>query len=254
MLVQSATPDMTDHGGLPPSAMPVSDSVSVRANGRVYSRVKDPKVVRAALRANCALKRYFDLVATAVGMLFLLPFLVTIAILIKLDDGGPILYGHRRIGRRGAIFTCWKFRTMVRNSDQALKNYLEANPDALQEWRETQKLQKDPRVTRVGKFLRDYSLDEFPQLFNILRGEMSLVGPRPVTRSELNERYRKDRRYYLLVRPGLTGLWQVSGRNNLTYARRVKLDEQYLREWSFWSDFSILLRTVDVVLKRDGAY
>ena len=253
MLLQSATSGTaTEHGGAQATAVPVSELA--RPNERVRHHVRDPKVVRAARRANCSLKRYFDIAATLLGGLFLLPFFATIALLIKLDDGGPIFFGHRRVGRRGVEFECWKFRTMVSNGDEALRHYLNANPEAAIEWRETQKLQNDPRVTRVGKFLRDFSLDELPQLFNVLRGEMSLVGPRPVTKQEMNARYATDRRYYLLVRPGLTGLWQVSGRNKLSYRRRIQLDEQYLREWSFSQDMSILWRTVDVVIRRDGAY
>jgi lipopolysaccharide/colanic/teichoic acid biosynthesis glycosyltransferase len=174
--------------------------------------------------------------------------------LIKLGDGGAVFFEHPRVGRYGRMFGCLKFRTMVADSAGALQRHLMANPAAAQEWRETQKLTDDPRITRIGRFLRATSLDELPQLINVLRGEMSLVGPRPVTKEELEERYARDRRYYLLVRPGLTGLWQVSGRNRVSYARRIELDREYVREWSFIRDIKILFRTIDVVLKRDGAF
>jgi undecaprenyl-phosphate galactose phosphotransferase len=254
MLVQSAVAsDIV--GEIASAAAPVPAAVApmhARAVDRNH-RVRDPRVVRAARRANSGDKRLFDVIASLFGLVLLLPVFVTLAILIKMNDGGPVFYAHRRVGRRGRTFRCWKFRTMQEDADHALAAFLEQNPEAAAEWRETQKLRFDPRITTVGRFLRFTSLDELPQLFNVVLGEMSLVGPRPVTKSELNDRYAKDRRYYLLVRPGVTGLWQVSGRNKLSYSRRVQLDEQYLREWSFWQDISILLRTFDVVFRRDGA-
>jgi exopolysaccharide production protein ExoY len=221
-------------------------------NGKLH-RVRDPRIIRASRKANGPWKRAFDVAATILGAIFLLPLFATLVILVKLTDGGAVFYGHQRVGRTGRLFTCWKFRTMVVDSDRALRDHLAANPAAASEWAATQKLQNDPRITAIGRFLRATSLDELPQLLNVLQGEMSLVGPRPVTKSELNERYAKDRKYYLLVRPGLTGLWQVSGRNRLSYAKRIQLDEQYLREWSFSRDMIILLRTIDVVFRRDGA-
>jgi Undecaprenyl-phosphate galactose phosphotransferase WbaP len=242
-----------DGGHVGGPVVEVRDAPSSRVQNRNLHRVRDPKIVRSARRANSRLKRIFDVAATLCGGVFLLPFIATIAAIIKLSDGGPAFYGHVRVGRSGRLFICWKFRTMVVDADRALADYLEVNPEAAREWRENQKLLRDPRITRIGRFLRDTSLDELPQLYNVLRADMSLVGPRPVTKQELNERYAKDRRYYLLVRPGVTGLWQVSGRNRLSYSRRVQLDEEYLREWSFAHDLQILLRTVDVVFRRDGA-
>jgi len=255
MLVQSAamTGALSDGGDVGASTVDTRDMPSLRVSDRNKHRVRDPRVVRAARRCNSSRKRNFDFVLTLLGSIFLLPVFLTIALAIKLDDGGPVFFGHRRVGRRGRSFFCWKFRTMVTDSEAALARHLEADPEAAKEWRDNQKLQNDPRITSVGKFLRATSLDELPQLWNVLMGEMSLVGPRPVTKTELNERYAHDRRYYLLIRPGVTGLWQVSGRNRLSYARRVQLDEQYLREWSFRQDLSILMRTFDVVFKRDGA-
>jgi exopolysaccharide production protein ExoY len=214
--------------------------------------VTDKQVVLAAHRANCGLKRAFDVVSSACGLLALSPVLVTVALLIWLNDRGPVFYGHTRVGRQGRLFRCWKFRSMVMNGDAMLSAHLAANPDAAKEWADTQKLTDDPRVTRIGAFIRKTSIDELPQLWNVLMGEMSVIGPRPITRKEL-DRYGKDRRYYLLVRPGITGLWQVSGRSSTTYERRVSLDRSYLENWSFQQDAMILLKTVPAVLKSEGA-
>ncbi|MEO0972370.1 MAG: sugar transferase, partial [Pseudomonadota bacterium] len=173
-------------------------------------------------------------------------------VLIRLS-GGPILFRQRRIGRRGEMFSCWKFRTMVPDAQQALQRVLDADPAARAEWQRDQKLRDDPRVTRIGNFLRRTSLDELPQLLNVLRGEMSLVGPRPVVKDEL-VRYGSRARYYLSVKPGLTGLWQISGRNDTSYSRRVALDVFYVKNCSLQFDIWILWRTVGVVLCGFGAY
>lgn len=194
-----------------------------------------------------------DLAATLIGGLFVLPFIGLIALLIKLDSPGPIFYSQIRIGQNGEHFKAWKFRTMVRNADYALKDYLEKHPELQEAWQRDHKLRYDPRVTRIGRFLRRTSLDELPQLWNILRGEMSLVGPRPIVDEEI-PRYGDKFPLYTKVIPGLTGLWQVSGRNNITYEERVSLDAYYVRNWSVWLDIYILLRTVWVVLTGEGAY
>ncbi len=194
-----------------------------------------------------------DLAATLIGGLFLLPLIGLIALLIKLDSPGPIFYTQTRIGQGGEHFRAWKFRTMVRNADYALKEYLEKHPELQEAWQRDQKLRYDPRVTRIGRFLRRTSLDELPQLWNILRGEMSLVGPRPIVDEEI-PRYGDKFPLYTKVIPGLTGLWQVSGRNNITYEERVSLDAYYVRNWSVWLDVYILMRTVWVVLTGEGAY
>lgn len=194
-----------------------------------------------------------DLAATLIGGLFLLPVIGLIALLIKLDSPGPIFYTQTRIGQGGEHFKAWKFRTMVRNADYALKDYLEKHPELQEAWLRDQKLRYDPRVTRIGRFLRRTSLDELPQLWNILRGEMSLVGPRPIVDEEI-PRYGDKFALYTKVIPGLTGLWQVSGRNNITYEERVSLDAYYVRNWSVWLDVYILMRTVWVVLTGEGAY
>ena len=198
------------------------------------------------------IKRTFDILLSALTLLLLSPIMLIIAALIKLD-GGPSLFGHKRLGRGGEIFPCLKFRTMVVNGDEILKQHLENNPEAEEEWKATQKLQNDPRVTRFGKFLRSISMDELPQLINVLRGDMSLVGPRPIVSDEI-EHYDHDIAHYYRVRPGVTGLWQVSGRNDVTYAERVQMDSWYVRNWSLWHDIAIICKTFPAVFKRNGAY
>ena len=185
-------------------------------------------------------------------LLLLSPLMLVVAFLIWRRDGAPILFGHYRVGLDGKMFRCMKFRTMLRDSEPLLTALLASSPQARAEWQRDQKLENDPRVTPVGNFLRRTSLDELPQLINVLRGEMSLVGPRPITVGELT-RYGRVRWHYLSVRPGITGLWQVSGRNNTSYAERVAFDKQYVEQRSAWLDARILLKTVHVVLARDGA-
>lgn len=199
------------------------------------------------------LKFFIDLTLTLIGGVIILPFLLVIALLIRLDSPGPIFYGHTRIGQGGQPFRAWKFRSMVQNADQVLDGYLDAHPELRAAWENDHKLKSDPRITRVGKFLRRTSLDELPQLWNILRGEMSLVGPRPIVDEEIRH-YGDKLALYSKVPPGITGMWQVSGRNNITYEERVRLDAYYVRNWSIWLDCYILLRTVWVVLVAEGAY
>jgi Undecaprenyl-phosphate galactose phosphotransferase WbaP len=182
----------------------------------------------------------------------LAPVMALVAFLIWRRDGAPVLFAHYRVGHDGKLFRCLKFRSMYRESEQMLADLLARDPKARAEWARDQKLRDDPRVTPVGKFLRHTSLDELPQLLNVLRGEMSLVGPRPITVDELT-RYGPVRWHYLSVRPGITGLWQVSGRNDTTYDERVALDRNYVEERSLWLDVLILLRTVRVLVARDGA-
>lgn len=196
-------------------------------------------------------KGAFDQVVAVVLLVLLAPLLVALAILVR-TDGGPAFYRHRRIGAGGRSFDCIKFRTMVVESDAALRRVLEADPAAREEWLNTQKLRNDPRVTRWGRFLRRSSLDELPQLLNVLRGEMSLVGPRPIVQAEI-ARYADDIDYYYETKPGLTGLWQVSGRSDTSYARRVRLDVWYVRNWTLWHDIAILLKTIPAVFLQRGA-
>jgi Undecaprenyl-phosphate galactose phosphotransferase WbaP len=198
-------------------------------------------------------KRILDLLLVTIGGILILPLACLIAICIKLDSPGPVLYGHRRIGYGGRHFKAWKFRSMKQDADWILEESLKKDPRLHQEWETTQKLRDDPRVTRTGGFLRKMSLDELPQLLNVLRGEMSLVGPRPIVDAEV-ARYGEDFDLYTRVYGGLTGLWQVSGRSNTSYEERVTLDLYYLRNWSVWLDLCILIRTVGVVLFSRGAY
>ncbi|TYG33819.1 undecaprenyl-phosphate galactose phosphotransferase WbaP [Lonepinella koalarum] len=205
-----------------------------------------------AKRSSRCLKRTMDILFSILIIIGLSPLLLTLYFLIK-KDGGNAIYGHERIGRNGKPFKCLKFRSMVTNSKEILENLLENDPEARAEWEKDFKLKNDPRITKVGKFIRKTSLDELPQLFNVLKGEMSLVGPRPVIQEEL-ERYNADVNYYLMAKPGMTGLWQVSGRNDVDYDTRVYFDSWYVKNWSLWNDIAILFKTVNVVLKRDGAY
>lgn len=194
----------------------------------------------------------FNQLVALVLLVLLSPLLGVVAFLIWRRDGAPILFAHYRVGCDGKLFRCMKFRTMLRNSEQLLADLLENDPQARAQWARDQKLDNDPRITPVGHFLRRSSLDELPQLLNVLRGEMSLVGPRPITVAELT-RYGVVRWHYLSVRPGITGLWQVSGRNNTTYEQRVALDRRYVEHRSFWMDIEILFKTVRVVVAREGA-
>jgi Undecaprenyl-phosphate galactose phosphotransferase WbaP len=198
-------------------------------------------------------KRCGDVALVVFLSILLLPLLCVIAAAVWLSSPGPILFSHRRIRRHGEFFTMWKFRTMCINSGEVLERYLAAHPEARAEWRQTHKLKCDPRVTGVGRFLRHTSLDELPQLWNVLNGTMSLVGPRPIVAAEV-EKYGACFQDYCAVKPGVTGLWQVSGRSELSYQERVQLDREYAQNWSLAADTKILLRTWSSVVNRDGAY
>ena len=199
------------------------------------------------------IKRLCDLAITVTGVLLGLPLIVAIIALVRLSSPGPIFYCNKRIGRHGRRFMAWKFRTMVVNAEEVLEDYLASDPLLRAEWEEHCKLKRDPRITWIGHFLRQTSLDELPQLWNVLRGEMSLVGPRPILESEI-EKYAGEYEYYVDVLPGITGLWQVSGRNNTTYRERIGFVTYYVKNWSLWLDLYILISTVRVVLFREGAY
>ncbi len=208
---------------------------------------------RAAQRFSMASKRGLDLLGASTLLLLLAPVLPLLALAVRLD-GGPALFSHPRIGKGGHRFGCLKFRTMVPGAEAMLASHLNDNPAAAAEWADRRKLAKDPRLTRLGGLLRATSLDELPQLLNVLRGEMSLVGPRPVVRAELDEYYGPHgRSAYAASRPGMTGLWQVSGRSQTGYAQRVALDIAYARSRSLLLDLKILLRTIPAVLARRGA-
>ena len=198
------------------------------------------------------MKRWFDVVVASALLVFLAPMMLLIAGLVW-REGQPIFFAHTRIGRHGQLFKCLKFRSMVPNAAEVLEDLLSRDPAARAEWERDYKLKNDPRVTSLGHFLRKSSLDELPQLWNVIKGEMSLVGPRPVVPDEL-DRYGDGRRYYLEVRPGITGLWQISGRNDIDYEERVSLDTWYVRNWTLWYDIFILFKTVVTVPAKAGAY
>jgi Undecaprenyl-phosphate galactose phosphotransferase WbaP len=198
-------------------------------------------------------KRVLDIVFVILALPVLLPALFIVAMLVRLTSPGPVFFSHRRICRDGAFFSMWKFRTMCVNSSDVLEQYLARHPKARSEWNRLHKLKHDPRITPVGLFLRRYSLDELPQVWNVLRGQMSLVGPRPIVAAEV-EKYAESFDHYCRVKPGVTGLWQVSGRSKLTYDERVHLDCDYVERWSLLRDMKILLMTCKSVVNRDGAY
>lgn len=205
-----------------------------------------------AAKARHVAKRWLDVIGSVVLIVALSPVLMAIAVAV-MWDGGPAVYGHRRVGRNGRCFNCLKFRSMVVDADVVLKRLLDTDPQARAEWERDFKLKHDVRVTRIGSVLRRTSLDELPQLFNVLRGEMSLVGPRPIVEKEL-PRYGEHVDSYFKARPGMTGLWQVSGRSNTDYAERVALDVSYVSQLSLRRDIAILFKTIGVVVAGRGAY
>ncbi len=202
---------------------------------------------------NLAVKRLMDVTLTAIGGLIILLPLLVIAALIKLTSRGPVLYGHMRVGQNGKPFKVWKFRSMVADSKERLEELLESDPAIRTEWEANHKLKDDPRVTKIGKILRKLSLDELPQLINVLKGEMSLVGPRPIVEAEI-EKYGENFGRIFSVKPGITGMWQVSGRSDTDYAERIAYDTYYMQSWSIWLDLWILYKTIGVVVRGKGAY
>lgn len=203
--------------------------------------------------ADLALKRAFDFSVALTCLLLLLPLFALVALAIWAVDRGSPFYSHRRLGRQQKTFGCLKFRSMRKDGDAVLQQYLAQNPAAMAEWVETRKLKDDPRITAIGHLLRKSSLDELPQLINVLRGEMSLVGPRPIVQAEV-EKYGDAASAYFAVRPGLTGAWQVSGRSDTTYAERVRLDRHYVESRSFAGDMVIIMRTIPAVFLVKGSY
>lgn len=204
-------------------------------------------------RRRLAVKRVIDLLFCLLLLPLLVPLGLLLGLLIRLDSPGPVLYRQKRVGAGGRLLQVYKFRTMCADADARLKEWLARDPALRAEWERDQKLRHDPRITRMGRFLRKTSLDELPQLINVARGDMSLVGPRPIVSGEA-KKYGQVFDEYCRVRPGITGLWQISGRNNTTYAERVALDHYYINNWSVWMDIWILARTVPVVLTGYGAY
>ena len=217
------------------------------AQGSTESPAPGPRV-----RIQSRMKRAMDLVLASFGLVFIAPLMIPIAIAIRLHDGGPAIFVQSRIGRDGKEFRCFKFRTMVVDADKRLEELLETDPRARREWSQAQKLSNDPRITRFGRFLRKSSLDELPQLFNILKGEMSVVGPRPIVRSEVIK-YGSYFDYYKGAKPGLTGLWQISGRSDTSYDERVALDVAYVEHWSLLQDAKIIALTLPAIVASKGA-
>lgn len=213
----------------------------------------DRRIVSRPHVVGRASKRAVDIVMATTALVLLSPLMLIVALIVKLSDRGPVFYSHTRIGYGGAAFGCLKFRTMKTDAAAQLAELLRANPSARAEWETTRKLKNDPRITAVGDILRKSSIDELPQLINILRGEMSVVGPRPVTAEEL-ARYGEHVTSYMAARPGLTGQWQTSGRNDVSYEYRVALDVQYIRDWSLTRDFIIIAKTVPALFSQRGCY
>ena len=206
-----------------------------------------------ALRRNKIMKYIFDMVLTIIGTICISPILICIAIWIYKDSPGPIIFKHMRVGKDGKIFPCYKFRSMCVDAKEKLEELLQNDPEARAEWERDFKLKHDPRITKSGAFLRRTSLDELPQIFNVLKGEMSLVGPRPIIKDEM-ERYGNHIDDYLMVKPGIAGIWQCSGRSDTTYQERVQMDSWYVRNWSVWLDIMILWKTLEAVFSKKGAY
>jgi Undecaprenyl-phosphate galactose phosphotransferase WbaP len=202
---------------------------------------------------NILIKKVFDLVVSSILLIILAVPMMIIAMLIRTTSNGPAIYFQKRKGKNDRTFRCYKFRTMYSDADTKLDNLLKNDERTRNEWNNNWKLKEDPRVTKIGKFLRQTSLDELPQIFNVLKGEMSLVGPRPVTKKEIDDYYKDQAQLCFCVPPGITGLWQVSGRSNTSYDYRIAMDSWYVRNWNLWLDIVILFKTVRVVMKREGA-
>jgi lipopolysaccharide/colanic/teichoic acid biosynthesis glycosyltransferase len=227
--------------------------MTTETNFRAKSVASSKTIERDGSVPNSPLSRVFDVVFILLALPYILLFFLIISILIAMDSKGGVIYKQIRIGKGGVPFKAYKFRTMVLNADQALQKHLDKSPELKAEWLANHKLKRDPRITRVGAILRKISLDEMPQFWNILIGDMSLIGPRPIVEAEI-ERYGKCFELYKQARPGLTGLWQVSGRSDTSYKRRVELDEYYLLNRTIKLDIQILFKTVYVVIGRKGAY
>ena len=221
--------------------------------GRSRSRPMREQAAPSSLLRYRVIRRVVDLLVILLSLPVLLLVMLIVAAVVKATSPGPIFFSYRRICRHGAFFSMWKFRTMCQNSSDVLEQYLAQHPRARAEWNKTHKLRVDPRITPVGRFLRRYSLDELPQAWNVVRGHMSVVGPRPIVAAEV-EKYGEFFEYYSRVKPGVTGLWQVSGRSKLSYDARIRLDRKYVLEWSLWKDLKILVRTCRSVVNREGAY
>ena len=221
--------------------------------GDIEAVIQDDEVNLSKLNIDRFFVRVFDILFSSIGIILLMPVLMVVALLVYMQDGGPIFFGQQRLGENGKRFKCYKFRSMLKNAPELLDKYLKEHPELLDEWKRDHKLKNDPRITAFGQFIRKTSLDEFPQLWNVLKGDMSLVGPRPIVEAEV-EKYKKSYRFYSSVRPGITGLWQISGRNNVSYNRRVAMDRVFCKEYSFMLYLYILFATIPAVLLQRGSY
>jgi exopolysaccharide production protein ExoY len=225
----------------------------VSAEYLLQSRVESADHPAARNTSALLIQRAFDLIVAVAAIVALGPLMLVLAGLIWAGDGGPALYAHDRVGKMGQLFRCWKFRSMVVDADRVFATHLATDSEARTEWEASQKLRRDPRITRLGRFLRSSSLDELPQLWNVLVGEMSIVGPRPIVIAEIG-RYRSSFAAYCACRPGITGLWQVSGRNDTSYEHRVALDTRYAESRSLLLDMRIVVSTIPAVIARRGSY
>ncbi len=241
------------HFAEPPSSATLENSYSYPDRSALSLRDHWHDATPAQFFRYRILKRGMDLFLVLLSLPVLLPLCALIALSITVTSPGPIFFSHRRIRKHGAFFSMWKFRTMCVNSAEVLEEHLRTHPEAYAEWLATHKLRHDPRITRLGAFLRRFSLDELPQLWNVVTGSMTLVGPRPIVAAEV-EKYRESFQCYCRVKPGLTGLWQVSGRSELSYDQRVALDCEYVERWSLIRDVVILAKTFRAVVQQDGAY
>jgi lipopolysaccharide/colanic/teichoic acid biosynthesis glycosyltransferase len=238
----------------------VGDSINITVRSRVAqagttsSRALAPVVQPVAPPAEQPLggvaKRAIDVAFASLLLLLSAPMLLLVAAAVWVSMGGPVVFGHKRVGYRGRQFVCYKFRSMASNAQELLEKHLAACPEAAREWQATRKLTNDPRVTPLGRVLRKTSLDELPQLFNVLTGDMSLIGPRPIVPDEV-ARYGRHARIYFAARPGITGVWQTNGRSSVSYRTRIACDRYYARHWSLGLDMKLLVRTVPAVLKFD---
>lgn len=227
-------------------------NINVESQEAILSRdiVIVPKIAKKASKINyMSVKRVFDLVISAIGLIILSPIFLILAIIVKLDSKGPVFFAHTRYGKNGKKFKMYKFRTMYENAQDMINDF---TPEQMKEWKENFKLQDDPRITKVGKFLRKTSLDELPQIVNIIKGDLSIIGPRPVIEEEL-EKYGESKEKFLSVTPGLTGYWQANGRSSTTYEQRMEMELYYIDHISPKLDFKIFFKTIESVIKKEGA-
>lgn len=227
-------------------------NINVESQEAILSRdiVIVPKIAKKASKINyMSVKRVFDLVISTIGLIILSPIFLILAIIVKLDSKGPVFFAHTRYGKNGKKFKMYKFRTMYENAQDMINDF---TPEQMKEWKENFKLQDDPRITKVGNFLRKTSLDELPQIVNIIKGDLSIIGPRPVIEEEL-EKYGENKEKFLSVTPGLTGYWQANGRSSTTYEQRMEMELYYIDHISPKLDFKIFFKTIDSVIKKEGA-